>query len=238
MIPPHRDRMMQVFLAQARGPVRNGDLLRAAVARAVQQVAVRNGIKVNPGMTDPLIESLTAVTNALESLGIPYAVTGSVASSTHGEPFSSLDVDLILDAPPARAAALSKSLSPRFYAPEDMIVEASRGGGICNVIDHRTSMKVDLSFTGDDPFLRQCLSRRTRSRIGGYPTEFWFVTSEDVILMKLVWRRDTQSTKQWENALGVARVKGARMDWKYLFEQAKVLGINDDLVRLRDEAGV
>ena len=56
--------------------------------------------------------------------------------------------------------------------------------------------------------------------------------------MKLLWRKDTQSTKQWDNALGVARVKGARMDWKYLFENAKSLGVEDDLIRLRDEAGI
>ena len=62
--------------------------------------------------------------------------------------------------------------------------------------------------------------------------------AEDIILMKLLWRRDTRSTKQWENALSVARVKGARMDWKYLFEQARTLDIEEDLIALRDEAGI
>ena len=64
------------------------------------------------------------------------------------------------------------------------------------------------------------------------------VTPEDIILMKLLWRRDSTSEKQWRDALSVARVKGARMDWKYLFEQAKRLGIEEDLITLRDEAGI
>ena len=97
---------------------------------------------------------------------------------------------------------------------------------------------MDLSFVGSDPYLRQALARRVRRTIGSAEPEFWFVTAEDVILMKLLWRKDTQSTKQWDNALGVARVRGARMDWKYLFENAKSLGVEDDLIRLRDEAGI
>ena len=56
--------------------------------------------------------------------------------------------------------------------------------------------------------------------------------------MKLLWRKDTQSRKQWENALSVVRVKGVSLDWKYLFEQARTLGLEDDLIKLRDEAGI
>jgi hypothetical protein len=229
---------MQVFLAKARGAVRNGDLLRAAYARAVQQVAIRNGIEVSPAMTDPLIETLTVVADNLDLLEIPYAITGSVASSAHGEPIQSMDADLVLAALPSRAAAFSKSLSQRFYAPEDVLVDASKTGGFTNVIDGQTGMKIDLSFVGNDAFLQQCLGRRVRERIGSHPREFWFVTPEDIILMKLLWRKDSKSNKQWENALGVARYKGARMDWKYLFEQARSLGIEEDLIKLRDEAGI
>lgn len=229
---------MQVYLAQARGRVRNGELLRAAYARAAQQLAIRNGMEVHSAMIDPLIETLSVVTGNLELLEIPYAITGSVASSAHGEPVQSMDADLILAALPTRAGALSRKLSPRFYAPEDMLVEASKTGGFINVIDGQTGMKIDLSFVGNDAFLQQCLGGRVRQRIGSHPREFWFVTPEDIILMKLLWRKETKSAKQWENALGVARYKGARMDWKYLFEQARALGLEQDLIKLRDEAGI
>jgi len=37
-------------------------------------------------------------------------------------------------------------------------------------------------------------------------------------------------------AIGVARVKGTRMDWAYLFKQAASLGIEADLTQPRDEA--
>lgn len=235
--PPARDRWLQVFLAQARGKVRNGQLLRAAYARAVQQMAIRKGMEVTSFMADPLIETLTFVTEQLDLLEIPYAITGSLASSAHSEPAQTMDGDLLLVAPPSKAAALSQALAPRFYAPQDMLEDAARSGGFINVIDGRTSIKIDLTFVGDD-YLRQCIRGRVRERIGDHPGEFWFVAAEDIILMKLLWRKDTQSAKQWENALGVARYKGTRMDWKYLFEQARALGLEKDLIKLRDEAGI
>ena len=233
-----RDRRMQVYLAQARGKVRNGDLLRQSIDFALRLKAAQSGEQGIAPMDDALVNTLTEVADALEAIGVTYAVTGSIASSVHGEPFSSLDVDVILTASARETIDLADRLSPRFYAPRDMLVDAAERSAFANVVDNRTGLKVDLSFVGKNTFLKATLRRRVRSRIGSHPKEFWFVTAEDVILMKLLWRRETRSAKQWENALGVATVKGARMDWKYLFEQAELLGIENDLAKLRDEAGI
>jgi hypothetical protein len=189
-------------------------------------------------MDNALIETLRASTEALEEAGVTYAVTGSIASSRHGEPVSSLDVDLIVAATPEQAVSVARKLMPRFYAPEEMLQTACRTQGFANLIDNRTGFKVDLSFVASTGYLGEVLRRRIRATIGTKGPAFWFVTPEDIILMKLLWRRDTRSTKQWENALSVARVKGARMDWKYLFEQARNIDIEADLVALRDEAGI
>lgn len=238
MTPQQRDRMMQVFLAQARGWKRNGDLLRCAVRTALALQARRERGREDIHMQDPLVEALTRVTQALEACGIDYAVTGSVASSVHGEPFSSVDVDLVVAGNASRAAKLAEELSPEFYAPADMLTDAAERSEFVYVIDNKSGLKVDFSFIGSDPYLRQVLRRRVLRTIGSAELEFWLVTAEDVILMKLLWRKDTQSTRQWDNAMGVARVRGARMDWKYLFENAKSLGVEDDLIRLRDEADI
>ena len=189
-------------------------------------------------MEDTLVETLEAAVRALEAAGVVYAVTGSIASSVHSEPLMSEDVDLIVHASVEQARAVARALSPRFYAPEDMLVSAAEKHSFTNVVDNRTSLKVDFSFVPSAGYLGAALARRVKQRIGMGMPEFWFVTAEDVILMKLVWRKDTRSAKQWDNALSVARVKGARMDWKYLFEQAKKLGVEEDLERLRDEAGI
>ena len=230
--------MLQLFLAQARGPARNGDLLVDVIDTMLLMRAARGELPKGTIMEKALIETLSTVAEALELEGVQYAIAGSIASSFHGEPHTSVDVDLIVVASVEQARRIARQLSPRFYAPDDMLADAAQKRSFVNVVDNRSSLKVDISFIERGGYLARTLDRRIKACIGSAVPEFWFVTAEDVILMKLLWRKDTHSAKQWDNALGVARVKGARMDWKYLFEQAKTLGVEEDLERLRDEAGI
>ncbi len=185
-----------------------------------------------------ILDVIVVVVKALEAAGIEYAITGSVASGIHGEPTSTQDVDIILRMTSRQAQQVADELPDRSYCNKESLIEAAQNGGFVNLIDMETTFKVDLSVVSPTPFHREVFQRRQAKEFEpGGPT-FDVVSPEDIILMKLVWRKDSRSTKQWENALSVARVKGARMDWKYLFEQAMNLDIQDDLTRLRDEAGI
>ena len=117
-------------------------------------------------MDDALIQTLTAVVEALEAVGVPYAVTGSVASSVHGEPHMTQDVDLVLRSSPAQAAAVAARIRPRFYAPDDMLMQAAAEHGFANVIDGLTGLKADLSFVAETGFLGEVMARRIRCPIG------------------------------------------------------------------------
>lgn len=187
---------------------------------------------------DPLIDVLQATVDVLEQARIAYAVTGSVASAIHGEPFPSQDVDIVVRMTVAQAREIADQLPQRFYRSIERLEEVARYGGIANLIDADSSLKVDLSVVPAEPFFDSIMSRRILEKYGPDGPAFYTVTPEDIILMKLVWRKDSRSQKQWDNALSVARVQGARMDWKYLFEQAGKLAIEDDLTKLRDEAGI
>ena len=187
---------------------------------------------------DPFIDVIRATVEALDAAGIAYAITGSVASGVHGEPFQSQDVDIALRMSVQQARIVEGRLPQRFYRSAERLEEVAREGGMANLIDTDTSLKVDLCVLGPGQFYNGVLLRRTLTPFGPGAPDFYTVTPEDIILMKLDWRRDTKSQKQWDNALGVVRVKGVSLDWKYLFEQAKALGLTDDLTALRDEGGV
>src|SRR5437660_1262603 len=96
---------------------------------------------ISPKML-PLIER---VTSAMDDQGLVYAITGSLASSTHGEPISSIDVDLVVRMTPQQAARLARSLSPEFYADEAMLSSAAQVHGMANVVDNRSGFKADIS---------------------------------------------------------------------------------------------
>lgn len=195
----------------------------------------------NAGTTmtdDALIRLLAVICDRLDALGVKHAVTGSVASSVHGQPVGSLDVDIGLRMTLAQADQFADSLPPGIYRSIEGLREAVRTNGMSNVIDIASQFKADLSVLPPEPFYDNVLERRQRIAYApGGPT-FWTVTAEDIILMKLVWRVNTRSKKQWDNALSVAHAKGARLDWKYLRQWATELSVAEDLQQLQQEAGI
>ncbi len=191
--PQARDRRLQVFLAQARGPARNGDLLIDAIDTMLLLRAARGELPKEKVMDRALIETLTEVAQALDEEGVEYAVTGSIASSLHSEPYSSVDVDLILDASVEQAQRIARRLSPRFYAPEDMLAKAAQEHAFVNAVDNRTSLKADLSFVERRGYLARVLDRRIEVCVGSTGRLFKFGTAEDGILKKWLRRKDTRT---------------------------------------------
>jgi hypothetical protein len=116
-------------------------------------------------LPDPLAVALE-MAELLERLHIPHLAAGSLASSFHGEPRSTNDVDFVVDLAPGRVPDLLAALGDRYYASADAMAEAVRAGGAFNLIHYATAVKVDLFVAGDDAFDAERLATRTRERIG------------------------------------------------------------------------
>lgn len=132
---------------------------------------------------------------------------------------------------------LNEILPQKYYRSVDAMIEAVKDSSMANLVDMGSGLKIDLSVLPREPYFDNVLSRRQLFDSGkGY--SFWIVTPEDVILMKLLWRKDSRSQKQWDNALAVAQTYGARLDWKYLREWASQLSMSNDLQKLMVDAGI
>ncbi len=186
-------------------------------------------------MTEPFEDLLVAVCGPLDDAGVTYAITGSVVSSIFGEPVTSIDVDICLRMSPDAARKLAQSLPSRFYRDEEAIVDAAVHGGMANLIDTRTHLKVYLSVLPREAYYDSVLARRVRVAYGVGGAAFWTVSPEDIVLMKLIWRRESKSQKQWDNALSVVRAQGHRFDIEYARRWADELGLGEDLHRLVGE---
>jgi hypothetical protein len=66
-----------------------------------------------------------------------------------------------------------------------------------NIIDHRTGFKADFVVLKDDAFRQKEFNRRLLSDFHGNP--IWVVTPEDLLLSKLIWIQDYQSSIQMED---------------------------------------
>lgn len=167
-------------------------------------------------------ELLRTVVAALDSAGVPHMVTGSFASTLHGEPRATRDLDLVID-PRLETIKLFVSAFPadRFYVSD--ADEAVRTRGMFNIVDTDTGWKIDLIVRKSRPYSAVEFDRRQPVRIAGVDT--FVTTAEDAILSKLEWQTMTPSDTQRRDVVQMMIVNEESLDRSYMQQWAENLGV-------------
>lgn len=179
------------------------------------------------------LKAVLGIVEVFEELEIPYHVGGSLASSVHGVPRQTNDLDLVADLPMAAAAILALRLQDNFYVDAEMIRRAIRSRSSFNLVHLATGFKVDVFVHGHNPFDREEFARHGLHRLEDLPRELMIKSAEDTVLRKLQWYRlgGEVSDRQWSDILGVVRTQGDQLDRDYLRSWASELGVEDLLER-------
>lgn len=169
------------------------------------------------------------VLDLLEELGCRHQLGGSYASSIHGIPRQTHDIDLVVELELQHADALAERLSDRFYLDADAIRSAIKDDRPCNLVHLDSGVKIDLHPKGNQPFDELELARSQIVDLGDPPRPTPVKSAEDTVLRKLEWfrRGGEVSDRQWSDVLAVLRTQGDRLDRAYMQAQAKALGITD-----------
>ena len=116
-------------------------------------------------------------------------VAGSFASSAHGMPRATQDVDLVIDPPsPAALDTLIRSMAPeQYYVDLEAARDALRRRSMFNVVDLASGWKVDLILRKDRPFSRDEFARRMKLTL--LDVSVFVATPEDTIVAKLEWSK-------------------------------------------------
>jgi hypothetical protein len=186
-----------------------------------------------------LVTALRPVADALDALGVPYYIGGSVASSAHGIARASLDTDVVAMLELEHVDALVAQLGAAYYTPIDRLRSAVTSKSSCNFIHLATMFKIDLFVSKGRPFDQRAFERAERRPLdeGVDALQVPVASAEDTVLAKLEWFRlgGEVSERQWWDILGVLRVN-ATVDRSYLREWAESLGVTDLLARAVAEA--
>jgi len=153
-------------------------------------------------------------------------VTGSVASSHHGRPRTTHDIDVVIDPTPATLGPLVHSLAAAgFYVDPARAEDALRRRRLFNVIDDKTAVKIDLIIRKDRSFSVEELRRRRAAQLGD-DLRVALASPEDSVLSKLEWaQKSGGSEKQIADVAGILEVQGERLDVDYIERWARELGL-------------
>lgn len=168
-------------------------------------------------------ELLRTVIEQLRAAGIPYMVTGSLASSYHGEPRSTRDVDIVIDPDAGTLDRLVEGIvAAGFYVDPDAARSALAARSQFNAIGPAADV-VDFIIRRERPFSIEELGRRQPADLLGTPG--FVATAEDVIVAKLEWAAATGSDRQLDDIAGILAVSGD-LDLAYLERWVRALELD------------
>jgi hypothetical protein len=186
------------------------------------------------------IEVTMIVVDALQALGVAYAIGGSFASAVHGVMRATMDADLGADLNLEQVEPLVQALGDAFYADVEMIRDAVRRHASFSLIHLDTTFKVDVFVARPRDFDRSQLARRQLYALSQDPERTAYVTSaEDTVLAKLEGYRlgGDVSDRQWGDAIGILKMQGQQLDRDYVQRMAAELKVADLLTRAFAQSG-
>lgn len=178
-------------------------------------------------------EALKPIIELLNKLHIPYMLVGSIAVNYYSVPRLTHDADLVIQIQPMHIDDLVKSLESKFYADSLMIEEALISSGQFNFIHFDTGFKIDFWILKKDKFSQSQFSRRISGKI--FAQDAFIISSEDLILNKLSWFKESDIQKHFLDALGVYRMQKEALDAAYLHKYADELNLIEILCKLEKE---
>lgn len=171
-------------------------------------------------MTEEL-EVLGVVTSRLESAGIPYMVTGSMAMNYYAIPRMTRDIDLVAELSAPDAQRIAVLFEPDFYLDRDAVQRAIAERAPFNLIHSRLVVKVDIIVRKDTEYRVEEFRRRRRVSVDDMT--MFLVSPEDLIISKLDWARESRSERQLADVRNLLRSTG--VDREYLGRWVTRLGL-------------
>lgn len=162
-------------------------------------------------------------------------LTGSYASSVHGVPRATRDIDIIIF--PTRdqlTRMIEQFPGTSYYAELDDALDALRRRTQFNVIDHATGWKVDFIIPPLSEFNVEEFERRRPLDVEG--VALFVASPEDIVVAKLQWAKAGSSERQLDDAANVVRSQGADLNLQYVERWVRKLELEEQWSAVRKKS--
>lgn len=170
-------------------------------------------------------ELLAFLVEALEALEIPYALTGSIASTAYGEPRATRDIDIVAELKEEDVDGLrARFPAPEFYLDIETARDAIRSATDFNIIHPRSGYKIDvfIAHTSLDRYqIDEARSIQTQDVVARISPP------EGVILNKLDYYRMGGSDKHLRDIASMLEISGDQFDLAFVAREAARIGVSD-----------
>lgn len=170
------------------------------------------------------LEVLKIVTGRLESAGIPYMVSGSVAANFYAAPRMTRDIDIVIKISDKDTEKIFSLFSGDFYIDKEAIKNSLKSQGMFNVIHYEAIVKVDFIIRKNQEYRRIEFGRKRKIIFGG--SSINIVSPEDLIISKLFWAKDSFSEIQIKDVKNLIKTVD-ELDMNYIKSWVKKLGLED-----------
>jgi hypothetical protein len=158
---------------------------------------------------DVFLSVLDATVDALDTNGVPYMLMGGIASSVHGRPRWTHDIDVLVK--PTDAKRALEALEGAGFVTEEAYADWLYKGFLRDVM-------VDIIFRSagemylDDEMLTRVVLAEFKGRM------LRVIPAEDLMVMKAVVHNE-HMPRHWHDALGL--IAAADLDWNYVLKRAR-----------------
>lgn len=173
--------------------------------------------------------------DALDALNIPYFVTGSFASSAHGVPRSTNDIDIVI-APTRQQMEQLLDAFPEseFAAFKEDALDAFDRNSLFNIVEYASMWKIDFIMRQPTAFDAARFARRGIVEIAG--VLLYAASAEDTLITKLWWAKLGESERQINDAAGIIRVQAGKLDIGYVEHWVAALALEREWQLARERA--
>lgn len=182
-----------------------------------------------------LAKVLGAVVGILDDSGVPYMLTGSLASAYYAVPRATQDLDVVIAGEERGIEGIVQRLLEReWYVDPEAAQEARRARGQFNAIDPVAGWKVDFIVRKDRAYSRVEFQRRHRVTLLG--VEVSIASLEDVLIAKLEWSRLGDSALQRRDVVQLLERTWEHLDRSYVGKWIDELDLRNEWSRALERA--